>query len=334
LSKGAGGTGIPPVLLGGYVDAFGLLFQGKSLSGVQRHQTDVAVPPPDFRAGLLLSIVAGLVVFPVVVAALPEGAAIAALTTAFGGTALAGIAAGVIVTACAGVLAGVSAVVAQRFVLALTNDLPWDEVLDEEVLARDAVLGGMLNAATFGVGQAISKVRLAIRATKDAKKLSTLQAEVTALEETQARLAAEQDRLRKAPNLRVVSGPQPAGVVNGTGGTHNCVSCAIAGDLTLAGTPASAINLYPGVAIPNGLPAIATYARTSWRVVSGRAAIEAELKAAGDGARGIVYGIRADGTAHVFNAVVQKGVVNFVDFQKGGAGSFSGFTRFAFIRTG
>jgi hypothetical protein len=196
LSRGAGGTGLPPVLLSGYVDAFSALFRGGSLSEVQRHQVDVVVPPPDFRAGLLLSIVAGLVVFPLVVAALPEGAAIAALTAAFGGTVLAGLAAGVIVAACAGVLAGVSAAVAQRFVLALAGDFAWDEVLDEKVLARDAVIGGMLNAASFGVGQAISKARLAIQASKDAKKLAVLNVELSALEKAQARLAEWLDERR------------------------------------------------------------------------------------------------------------------------------------------
>jgi Pertussis toxin, subunit 1 len=191
LSRGAGGTGLPPVLLSGYVDAFSALFRGGSLSEVQRHQVDVVVPPPDFRAGLLLSIVAGLVVFPLVVAALPEGAAIASLTAAFGGSVLAGLAAGAIVAACAGVLAGVSAAVAQRFVLALTDDLAWDEVLDEKVLARDAVLGGMLNAASFGVGQAIGATKTAIRATKDAKRLGELRRELEVLEETQTRLVAK-----------------------------------------------------------------------------------------------------------------------------------------------
>ena len=72
------------------------------------------------------------------------------------------------------------------------------------------------------------------------------------------------------------------------------------------------------------------------RLHPGQAAIESELLNAGNGARGIVYGARSDGTAHVWNAIVQDGRVNFVDFQAGGSASFSGFvaTDFYFVRTG
>jgi len=130
-----------------------------------------------------------------------------------------------------------------------------------------------------------------------------------------------------------VAAKAEAGDVNAVGGTHNCVACAIAGDSTLAGRPASALNPTPGFPISGGNAMIEAYASARWRVVSGRSAIEAELLRVGDGARGIVYGARPDGTAHVFNAVVQRGQVNFVDFQSGGAASFSGFNQFAFVRT-
>jgi hypothetical protein len=126
------------------------------------------------------------------------------------------------------------------------------------------------------------------------------------------------------------------GRVNAVGGTHNCVSCAIAGDSTLAGNPASALNLHPGVPIPGGNAAIEAYAGASWRSVAGQSAIESELLAAGNGARGIVYGTNGK-TAHVWNAVVQDGNVNFVDFQgigPSGSAAFDGWTKFAFVRTG
>ncbi len=123
--------------------------------------------------------------------------------------------------------------------------------------------------------------------------------------------------------------------VNASRGTHNCVSCAIAGDLTLSGTPASATNLYPGRPIPNGNQLIEQHAGASWRQVGGRSDIEAELLADGNGSRGIVYG--TDGsTAHVWNAVVQNDRVNFVDFQgigPSGPDSFNQWTDFAFVRT-
>ena len=109
----------------------------------------------------------------------------------------------------------------------------------------------------------------------------------------------------------------------------------IAGDSTLAGNPASAIDLYPGRPIPGGNAAVAEYAGASWRSVSGRPAIEQELLAAGDGARGVVYG--ADGVnAHVWNAVVQDGRVNFVDFQgigPDGPAAFDAWNSFGFVRT-
>ncbi len=129
----------------------------------------------------------------------------------------------------------------------------------------------------------------------------------------------------------------PVGAVNDVGGKKNCVSCAIAGDLTLGGTPASAIKLNPDQAIPGGMQLIQDYAGRPWRAVSGRAAIERNLQAAGEGARGIVYGgMRSGGEGHVWNAVVQNGRVNFVDFQGGGPSgpaSFDQWNTFYFVRT-
>jgi len=121
--------------------------------------------------------------------------------------------------------------------------------------------------------------------------------------------------------------------VNQVGGRQNCTSCVIAGDSTLAGHPASAVKLSPDVPFKNGMASIQDYAGSTWRWSNGQSAIEHELLAAGDGARGIVYGLRADGTAHVWNAIVQQGRVNFVDFQVGKGASFDGYARTAFIRT-
>ena len=119
---------------------------------------------------------------------------------------------------------------------------------------------------------------------------------------------------------RLVVATEAAGVgpVNVVSGSHNCVSCAIAGDSTLAGDPASALNLHPGVPIPGGNAAIEAYAGAPWRSVAGRGAIESELLQAGNGARGIVYGTNGK-TAHVWNAIVQDGNVNFVDDSRASA---------------
>ena len=130
-----------------------------------------------------------------------------------------------------------------------------------------------------------------------------------------------------------------ASVVNKVAGTQNCVSCVIAGDSTLEGSPASAIKLDPDVPIPDGMKEIAEYASAryagaKWNWVRGQGPIDRQLLAAGDGARGIVYGVRRNGTAHVWNAAVQRGRVNYIDFQTGGKGSFNGYYAYAFIRTG
>ena len=108
----------------------------------------------------------------------------------------------------------------------------------------------------------------------------------------------------------------------------NCVNCAIATDATLAGRAASAL--------PSGVTSISVLEKTfggRFASVSGPGAIEAQLLNAGSGARGIVFGARADEVGHVFNAVNQNGVVRFLDGQIGGAASLEGYTSFSLLRT-
>ncbi|MFI5587906.1 toxin glutamine deamidase domain-containing protein [Amycolatopsis sp. NPDC051758] len=128
---------------------------------------------------------------------------------------------------------------------------------------------------------------------------------------------------------------QLPGAVNDVRGKKNCVSCAIAGDSTLAGHPASAIKLDPDEPIPDGLRLIQQYAGSTWYAVSGRASIERRLLTAGEGARAIVYGGNGR-KAHVWNAIVQGGRVNFVDFQgvgRNGPAAFDPWKTFYFVRT-
>jgi RHS repeat-associated protein len=128
----------------------------------------------------------------------------------------------------------------------------------------------------------------------------------------------------------------PPGAAYDGVGAYNCASCAIAGDSTLAGRPASPVDLYPAAPSPNAIVAIETYAGAAFRAVSGRVAIEAELAAAGNGARGIVYGSNLAGEAHVWNAAVVNGKVTYFDFQNlgsQGAAIFNGWTDFFFVRT-
>ena len=51
------------------------------------------------------------------------------------------------------------------------------------------------------------------------------------------------------------------------------------------------------------------------------------------GKRAIIYGKRANGSGHVFNAVNQNGKINFIDGQTGGAASLEGFESFKILRT-
>jgi hypothetical protein len=118
-----------------------------------------------------------------------------------------------------------------------------------------------------------------------------------------------------------------ARAVNPLGGTTNCVNCATAMDATLAGNPASALL---------GSPQPISVLGSDWVSVTGQAHVESLLQEAGPGARGIVFGADPAGdVGHVWNAVNQRGAVNFIDAQAGGGGAqnFQSFTNFHFLRT-
>jgi filamentous hemagglutinin len=128
-------------------------------------------------------------------------------------------------------------------------------------------------------------------------------------------------------------GTQPAGSIKnvnpkpGLGRTENCANCAIATDATLAGRPASAL---PGVRTP--IQVLEDLFGGVFRNAS-IGSIKNYLKYYGNGARGIVYGFRQDGTAHFFNAVNQRGTIRFLDGQAGKAASLEGYEGFGFLRT-
>jgi RHS repeat-associated protein len=117
--------------------------------------------------------------------------------------------------------------------------------------------------------------------------------------------------------------------VNPTGGTANCVNCAIATDATLAGARS--------VALPGSATAIGEiekfYGRRFAPVASIQAA-EGQLRAAGNGARAIIFGYRGPGqVGHVFNGVNQGGTVRFLDGQIGKSASLAGYKSFHILRT-
>jgi filamentous hemagglutinin len=117
--------------------------------------------------------------------------------------------------------------------------------------------------------------------------------------------------------------------VNPTGGTLNCVNCAVATDATLGGAPASAL--------PGGVSDVGQLEQLygdSFKAVGGQEDVEQMLSEAGPGSRGIVYGSRADTYGHVFNGVNQDGEIRFLDGQSGGVADWGdGFDSFYFLRT-
>jgi filamentous hemagglutinin len=120
--------------------------------------------------------------------------------------------------------------------------------------------------------------------------------------------------------------------VNPLGGTNNCVNCAIATDATLKGSPASALNVPPGV---RGQPisVLEDMYGGAFKPVSGQSQIESMLLDSGSGSTGIVFGARGNDVGQVFNAVNQGGTIRFLDGQTGGVASFDGFTDFYFPGT-
>jgi hypothetical protein len=116
--------------------------------------------------------------------------------------------------------------------------------------------------------------------------------------------------------------------VNPTGGTMNCVNCAIATDATLAGRPASAL--------PGGPTLISVLEQQFGRQfvkMASKQSLDETMERAGPGARAIVYGGRAQGIGHIFNAVNQGGVVRYLDGQTGQAASFAGYTDLQLLKT-
>ena len=118
--------------------------------------------------------------------------------------------------------------------------------------------------------------------------------------------------------------------VNPLGGMNNCAKCAVATDALLAGRPASAL-----AGGPVTLGRLEGMFKGTFQSMGSQGAIEAAVKSAGNGARGIVY-IGAPGAkvGHVFNVVNQNGVIRFLDGQTGKAAVFKQtWTDIRFLRT-
>ena len=117
--------------------------------------------------------------------------------------------------------------------------------------------------------------------------------------------------------------------INALGGTMNCVACAAQADLMLRGLPYGTASLAG--------PASILELGTNWTAVSGEMEVGSVLSQAGNGSTGIVFGESLTGdVGHVWNAVNNGGVINFIDAQAGGGGlaNFSSFQNFRFLLTG
>ena len=97
-----------------------------------------------------------------------------------------------------------------------------------------------------------------------------------------------------------------------SGRTLNCVNCSVATDATLKGNPAQAL---PGKRTP--IVVLEKQYGAKFLKVGSKQRIIREFKLAGNGKKGIVYGVFPDGNGHVFNVINQDGIVRFLDGQNG-----------------
>nr|WP_244999969.1 hemagglutinin repeat-containing protein [Chromobacterium violaceum] len=118
--------------------------------------------------------------------------------------------------------------------------------------------------------------------------------------------------------------------VNPTGSMQNCTNCVFVVDNQLkTGQRASALPRAEPLPFSE-LEALYNTKLSGW---TNRSAIESSLLRGGEGTRAVVYGMdRSGATAHVWNAIVQHGEVNYIDGQTGGggAGNFKYFPNLQF----
>ncbi len=116
--------------------------------------------------------------------------------------------------------------------------------------------------------------------------------------------------------------------VNPSGSDTNCVYSVITVDQILDGAKVSAMTTKP---LP--ISFLEGHFGAKFMSAAGEADITQKMLAAGNGARGVVFGSRGPGqVGHVFNVVNQGGTVRFLDGQIGKAASFDGYKTFQFMR--
>ncbi|HVU95793.1 MAG TPA: toxin glutamine deamidase domain-containing protein [Puia sp.] len=101
--------------------------------------------------------------------------------------------------------------------------------------------------------------------------------------------------------------------VNPLRGQDNCAGCTIAGDASLKGHPASAIN--HGVTYVSDF--MKEFGATQMSIYKSPQAIANFMGNLNEGATGVIFGDRGPGVdGHFFNVAKQSGVVQFIDFQQ------------------
>ncbi|MHA7648702.1 toxin glutamine deamidase domain-containing protein [Mycobacterium sp. ML4] len=84
---------------------------------------------------------------------------------------------------------------------------------------------------------------------------------------------------------------------------------------------------------PKPITFLESYFGSQFIPIGGMLEIESEMLAAGDGARGVVFGARRPGqVGHVFNVVNQHGAIRFLDGQTGKTATFAGYQRLFLMR--
>ena len=172
------------------------LLQGQVLTHDDR--AVAAIRPPQKGPGgvMLLAVLAGAAAAALVAALAPEAAITAAVVaaleaipaTAAAAPLIAPSIASIITAALIGATGGATAGMVGRTVSALITGEGWGEVLDPDTVARDALLGGILAMAAYGLGQAITKVKAKLATTNpNTKGYKDLEEELRALEAAYAK---------------------------------------------------------------------------------------------------------------------------------------------------
>ncbi|WP_245965577.1 hemagglutinin repeat-containing protein [Pseudorhodoferax soli] len=194
--------------------------------------------------------------------------------------------------------------------------------IEKSPVLADAAELALIAADLIGLTKAIGAVKPLI--TAFAPRLYPNISEAQILEKL-----GTQSRLGQTPQLVDIADAGSVKQINPTGSTQNCTNCvAVVDNLLRTGNPASALPLENPLPY-EALESIYNIRMSGWAT---RRAIESSLLAKGEGSRAVVYG--TDGvTGHVWNAVVQKGRVNYIDGQLQGSGLVN-FTDFNYFRFG